>query len=197
MSDRTGLWDIIKRIIWDMKDAIGRFNLAISIWRDFPDNAGWLIRRRIYKKHLRAMGEGVLIHQGVRVRNVHKLSLGNHVELGVDCFIQAGGEVTLADHVMLGPGVKIWSINHTIDQVDRPISEQGYSREPVSIGEGCWLGANVFIFPGVVLPEGCVVSAGSVVGKKKYPPYGIIAGYPARTIGSRLPKPEPTSGETA
>jgi len=197
MAEETGLFIIIKRLFWDLKDPIGRFNLAVATWGDYPGKAGVNIRRRIYRSQLASMGTGVQIHQGFRVRNVHKLSLGNHVELGVDSFIQAGGEVTLADHVMLGPGVKIWSINHTIDQVDRPISEQGYSREAVSIGEGCWLGANVFIFPGVVLPEGCVVSAGSVVGKKKYPPFAIIAGYPARVIGSRLPKPDPTPEEPA
>jgi len=35
------------------------------------------------------------------------------------------------------------------------------------------------------MPDGVVVSAGSVVGKKAYKPYSIITGNPARAIGFR------------
>ena len=52
-------------------------------------------------------------------------------------------------------------------------------------GRGCWLGADVFVMPGVDLPEGCVVAARSVVAKKAYPPFSILAGYPARVVGRR------------
>ncbi len=179
---------IIKRIIWDLKDPTGRFNLAVAMWGNYPGQAGVMIRERIYRANFAKMGRGVVIHQGFRVRNVHKISVGDYSELGVDCFLQGGGGIILGKRVLLGPGTKIWSINHTIEDVEKPITEQGYTREEVRIDDGCWLGANVFIFPGVHLPEGCVVSAGSVVGKKRYPPYSIIGGYPARVIGNRIPK---------
>jgi len=178
----------IKRIFWDLKDPIARFNLAAAIWCNYPGKAGEQIRRSIYKKYFAHAGEGFIIHQGVRVRNVHKVIVGDFSELGVDCFLQGGGGIVLGKHVLLGPSTKIWSVNHTIDDLEKPIKEQGYAFEEVRIDDGCWLGANVFVFPGVHLPEGCVVSAGSVVGKKKYPPYSIIAGYPARVIGNRRPK---------
>jgi acetyltransferase-like isoleucine patch superfamily enzyme len=188
---RVTLLAIIKRIFWDLKDPIGRFNVLAAMFANYPGKAGTGIRERIYRNQFASMGEGVIIHAGLRVRNVHKITVGDHSELGVDCFLQGGGGITLGKRVLLGPGTKIWSINHTIDNIEIPITEQGYTREAVSIGDGCWLGANVFIFPGVVLPEGCVVSAGSVVGKKRYPAYAIIGGYPARVIGTRKPK-EPT-----
>jgi maltose O-acetyltransferase len=137
-------------------------------------------------KYFAGCGSNVSIHQGVRFRGIHLLSIGNNVSVGVDNFIQASGKVTLEDHVMLGPGVKIWSINHKTEDINIPINQQGYEKKEVFLGEGVWLGANVIVLPGVTLPKGCVVSAGSVVGVKAYPEFAIIAGNPARVIGSRL-----------
>ena len=143
-------------------------------------------------KFFKSTGVNVHVHEGVRFRGIHELTVGHDVEIGVDNFLQATGGITLGDNVMLGPNVKIWSVNHVFSDPNQPILQQGFVEEQVKIGEGCWLGANVFVFPGVELPKGCVVSAGSVLTKKKYPPYSIIAGYPARVIGNRKPPTEKT-----
>lgn len=186
------MFDVLKRMIWDLKDPIGRFNYKWVIWRNFPGKAGQLIRDRNVPRYFAEAGENIAIHEGVRFRNIHRLKVGSNCEIGVGNFLQAGGGITLGDRVMLGPGVKIWSVNHNFADLDTPINQQGFFEEEVIIGDGCWLGANVFVFPGVRLPEGCVVSAGSVVAKKRYPPFSILAGYPARVIGNRKPKPEKT-----
>lgn len=181
---------LLKRIWWDLQDPIGRFNFRFAFWRNFPGDAGMMARSRLVARYLARTGPGLRVHEGVRIRNVHLLAMGDDCELGVDNFLQAGGGITLGHRVMLGPGVKIWSVNHNFERVDIPINQQGYTREAVTIEDDCWLGANVFIFPGVSLPRGCVVSAGSVVSKKKYPPFSILAGYPARVIGNRRPRDE-------
>lgn len=185
------MFQFIKRFIWDLGDPIGRFNYTCAFWRNFPGKAGQMYRDRHYPAFFAAAGKGTAIHEGVRFRNVHRLKVGEDCEIGVENFLQAGGGITLGDRVMLGPGVKIWSVNHNFEDLDRPINQQGYTQDEVVIGDGCWLGANVFVFPGVHLPEGCVVSAGSVVAKKKYPPFSILAGYPARVIGYRKAQPKP------
>nr|WP_304437690.1 DapH/DapD/GlmU-related protein [Frigoribacterium sp. Leaf44] len=56
---------------------------------------------------------------------------------------------------------------------------------PVTIEDGCWIGANVTILPGVTLGRGSVVGAGSVV-TKSYPPNSKLAGSPARPMGVPL-----------
>ncbi|MCP4292790.1 MAG: acyltransferase [bacterium] len=186
------MFSVLKRIIWDLKDPIGRFNYRSVLWRNFPGKAGQLVRDKHIPKYFAEAGRNISIHEGVRFRNIHRLRVGDNCEIGVDNFLQAGGGITLGERVMLGPGVKIWSVNHNFTDLDIPINQQGYTEEGVFIGDGCWLGANVFVFPGVNLPEGCVVSAGSVVAKKRYPPFSILAGYPARVIGNRKPKVEKT-----
>ncbi len=184
------MFDFFKRVIWDLNDPIGRFNYQCAFWRNFPGQAGQLMRDKFIPRFFAERGENISIHEGVRFRNIHRLKVGSNCEIGVDNFLQAGGGITLGERVMLGPGVKIWSVNHNFSDLDMPINQQGYLEEAVNIGDGCWLGANVFVFPGVSLPEGCVVSAGSVVAKKRYPAFSILAGYPARVIGNRKPKVE-------
>lgn len=177
---------LLKLLKWDISDRFSRFQMFNAVLMHLPGRVGFELRRLIIPKYFASCGLEVHILNNVRYRGINNLVVGNNVRIGDDVFIQASGGVTLEDDVMLGPGVKIWSINHRYDSLERPIWAQGYICDPVVIGKGCWLGANAIVLPGVNLPEGCVVSAGSVVNKKQYPPFSIIAGNPARVIGTRV-----------
>ena len=178
----------LKRVYWDLKDPMGRFSYLNVIWSRLPGEAGEDLRNRNIPKYFASAGANVSIRTGVRFRNIHLLRVGDDCDIGIGCFLQAGGGITLGNQVILGPDVKIWSVNHTTADPDTPIRDQGYERAEVVIEDGCWLGMNVIILPGVHLPQGCVVAAGSVVGKKPYPAWSVLAGYPARVIGNRRPK---------
>jgi len=143
------------------------------------------MRHRHIPRRFAEAGRRIKIHEGVRFRGIHRIRCGDDVEIGVDNFLQASGGLVLGHRVITGPDVRIWTINHVFDDPGRPIAEQGYDYDPVFIGSDCWLGAGVFVMPGVELPEGCVVSAHSVVSRKKYPPFAILAGHPARVISRR------------
>ncbi|MGE3309837.1 MAG: CatB-related O-acetyltransferase [Limisphaerales bacterium] len=57
------------------------------------------------------------------------------------------------------------------------------------IGNGVWIDHNTIILPPTeVIGEGAIITAGSVV-YTNVPPYAIVGGFPARTIGYRFPKP--------
>ena len=113
------------------------------------------------------------------------MSLGKNVLFNKDINIQASGGVQIDDYAIFGPSVKIWSLNHIFAEPEIWIPEQGYEYAPVKIGKYVWVGANVFIMPGAQISDYCIISAGSVVGAKQYPPGSILAGNPARKIGSR------------
>ncbi|WP_228373270.1 acyltransferase [Demequina silvatica] len=52
---------------------------------------------------------------------------------------------------------------------------------PVTIEDGCWIGANVTILPGVTVGAGSVIAAGAVV-VSTLAPNGLYGGVPARLI---------------
>ena len=54
--------------------------------------------------------------------------------------------------------------------------------KPIVIEDGCWVGAQVFVGPGVTLRLTTVCAAGAVVVKSAGPDE-LIAGNPARVIG--------------
>jgi len=163
-----------------------RFEYINHLIYILPGRTGIKLRQMIIPRFFRSCGENIKIHPGVRYRAVRKIVCGRNVRLGVDNIYNAGGGLTIGDNAILGPGVKIWSANHRYKSTELPICEQGMQYNAVSIGSDVWLGANVFVLPGVSLPEGCIVAAGSVVNIKKYPAYSLIAGNPARVIGTRL-----------
>ncbi|MBD3232867.1 MAG: acyltransferase [candidate division Zixibacteria bacterium] len=177
---------IFKLLLKDLSYQAGRFSWVQALFKDFPGQAGIEIRRRLYAVFIGRAGEDLTIHQDLRVRNIQNLYVGNRVRLGEGCFIQAGGGVEMGDDVILGPGVKIWSQNHEFSDPYKPIDEQGYCFKKVSIGSNVWIGANSFVMPGAEIGDGVIISAGSVVGAKPIAAYKIVAGNPARIIGSRM-----------
>lgn len=59
--------------------------------------------------------------------------------------------------------------------------------EDVIVEDYVWIGANVTLCPGTHIGRGCLVAAGAVcVKNKKYPPYTIIGGNPAKVIKYRF-----------
>ena len=52
---------------------------------------------------------------------------------------------------------------------------------PVRIGRNVWIGFGACVLPGVVVGEGSVVGARSVV-IEEVPPYTVVAGNPARPV---------------
>jgi phosphonate metabolism protein (transferase hexapeptide repeat family) len=56
----------------------------------------------------------------------------------------------------------------------------------VTIGHDVWIGHGAIVLPGRSIGTGAVIAAGAVV-TKDVPPYGIVAGNPARFIRPRFP----------
>lgn len=156
-----------------------------SLIRNIPGEFGVVLRGKWYTKRFKRVGHNLRILQGVFILNPEKIECRDNVSFGVCNYIQAGGGFVVESDVMLGPYVRIWTQTHNYRDPEKPIWTQGYSFSPVRIGRDVWIGANAFVMPGADIGERCIVSAGSVVGGKVYPPGIILAGYPARKIGAR------------
>jgi acetyltransferase-like isoleucine patch superfamily enzyme len=150
----------------------------------FPIGLGAWLRARCLRYVLKSLGEHTSIQHGFRITNPEKVSIGSNCNFGLDVFITGGGGVRIGDWVGLGPGVKIWSVNHRFDDADRPWLLQDWEMKEVVIEDDVWLAANTFVMPGVTIGRGAIISACTVVAKS-VPAYAIFAGNPGRVIGWR------------
>jgi len=175
----------LKEIKWDLEGRHFLYEQAIIGW--IPSLIGYRLRRWFYRKWLKSLGEETIFMEGIYIRNPQNLSIGKRCSIGVGVRIQAAAGLIIGDDVILGPGVGIWTSNHGYREWDKPIREQQQEMKEVYIGDDVWIGTNAFIMPGAYIPRGCVISAGAVVAAKRYTEFSILAGNPARLIGSRKP----------
>jgi acetyltransferase-like isoleucine patch superfamily enzyme len=97
--------------------------------------------------------------------------------------IYEGGFIKIEDYVLIGSGVQIYTTNHNYNDRNQLIVNQGSTVKDVILKKGCWIGANAIILPGVIIEEGAVVAAGSVV-VKNVQAYTLVGGNPAKLIKS-------------
>lgn len=112
---------------------------------------------------------GIPTVYGWVVLHMEGLRLGNYVDIGCFCLIQAEAGVTIEDDVELGGHVCVYSVS-TIDG----------KRGPVVLKKGCKIGAGSVILPGVTVGEGATVGALSLVDKD-IPPGVVAYGIPAKS----------------
>jgi len=188
---------LLRTLAIDMSTKFNRYAWLEAMARNLPGEFGIEVRRRLLGRRFKQAGRGLVIFQGARILGPWNLSVGDNCRIGVENMIQANGGVEMGHDVLLGPAVRIWSVNHVFSRIDMPIWDQGYEHKPVKIGNGVWIGANSFIMPGANIGDHVIVSAGSVVSGKDVEPYSILAGNPARRIGTRLDRlPAPPAGPT-
>lgn len=126
------------------------------------------------------------------------ITLESNVNISVNCTIISETSLTIgADTLIAGHCYIIAGGNHSFDRVDLPIVDQPMIQKGgVSIGQGCWLGANVTVLDGVTMGEGVVAAAGAVVNKP-VEAFKVVAGLPAKVLRDRhaLAAARPASSE--
>jgi acetyltransferase-like isoleucine patch superfamily enzyme len=110
--------------------------------------------------------------------------LGNHVGIGEFAYLGGGGGLRIDEGCIIGQYFSCHPENHQYTDPTAPIRQQGVTRRGIHIGANCWIGSKVTILDGVLIGEGCVVAAGAVVNRS-VPAFSIVAGVPARVIGTR------------
>lgn len=125
------------------------------------------------------VGVGVVIKPGVRVKYPWHLTIGDYSWIGEDCWIDNLAPVQIGSHVCLSQGVYFCTGNH--DWADPAF---GLMVKPIKLLDGSWAGAKSVLTPGVVLGEGAIAAAGSVV-TRDIQAYEIHSGNPAAFVKRR------------
>ena len=151
---------------------------------NMPGYSGIWLRGKTAGRIFGFDGKGHYIKPGLKVMYRHKLTTGDRLRIAEGATIWAEGGVSLGSDVLIGPGVKIYSSRHSFDDPDTPIIQQGGVMKPILIEDDVWIGAAAVILLGITIGRGSVIAAGAVVSKS-IPAYSLVAGNPARIIGSR------------
>ena len=129
-------------------------------------------------------GKRTTIYPGVWIAPGRNLNVGDDVDFALDVIVTTGGGVSIGNRVLIGYRAQILSTNHVIPDNKGKIFGAGHSKKPVTIGDDVWIGANSIILPGVLIGEGAVIAAGSIV-TKSVKSFSVVAGVPAKEIKSR------------
>lgn len=140
------------------------------------------------------LGAGVDIFPGLRIeafdRHLHKLftpriTIGDRVSINYDCHIGCVNEITIGNDVLLASRVYISDHSHgspDYHDIDTPPSQRlVFSKGPVTIEDGVWIGEGACVLPGVRVGRFSIVGANAVV-TRDVPPYTVVGGVPARPI---------------
>ena len=112
-----------------------------------------------------------------------RLKLGNKVHINDSVFINAVAGVEIGDYSVLSHGVTILSTGlDTSRWIGRKYDEDIHVNKCVKIGKNVWLGANVTVCPGAIVPDDSIVAAGSVVTKKLIEKRCLYGGVPAKKL---------------
>ncbi len=111
--------------------------------------------------------------------NYSNLTVGDHVYIGKDCFIDLSERVVIQNNVTIAMRVTILTHFNGGKSVAATYFEQ--QTKPVLIAQGAYIGACATILPGITIGSGGIVGAGAVVAED-VPPYTLVGGVPARII---------------
>lgn len=105
--------------------------------------------------------------------------------------VSKGTTVTIGQNCRISHNVRMYTASALAD-VDFRFSDAGAKKVgDIIIKDYVWIGANVFINPGVTIGENSVVGANSVV-TKDVPPFSIYGGVPAKLIRKKTPHDQKT-----
>jgi len=127
------------------------------------------------------VGRGVCVKPQVNIHLPWKLTLGDHTWIGEEAFILNFEPVTIGAHVCISQRAFLCAGNH-----DFRDPSMKYRNRPITIDDGVWIGAQVFVSPGVVIGNEAVVTAGSIV-TKDLPAGMICSGSPCMPVRARWP----------
>lgn len=140
---------------------------------------GW--RRCVLRIFGAKIGREVYVHPTVRIALPWNLRIGDEAAIGDCANLYSLGTITIGRCATVSQNSHLCAGTH-----DYRREYMQLLKPPIVIGDGAWVCADAFIGPGVIIGARAIVGARAVV-IKSVPDGLIVAGNPARVLGSRPP----------
>jgi len=138
------------------------------------------LKRGVLRGFGAQIGRNVVIKPQVAITFPWKLTIGDYVWLGEECWLLNLERITIGNNVCISPRAFLCTGSHnykspTFDLIVKQIT----------VADGAWLGAACWVGPGVTVGSHAVLTAGSVAGKA-LEPWGVYHGNPAVLAKQRV-----------
>ncbi|MEI6887720.1 MAG: acyltransferase [Bacteroidota bacterium] len=146
----------------------GRTRIDVFPWNDF------------------VLGKDSTIEDFATVNNgAGPVYIGERSRIGLSCTVI--GPVTIGNDIMLAQNIVLSGLNHSFEDLSKPISHQKQTTSMITVEDEVWIGANVVIVAGVRVGKHSVIAAGSIV-TKDVPPFSVVGGNPAKILKAYNPE---------
>lgn len=122
------------------------------------------VRNTIYRWHGVELSQGCEVKAGCYIGDrIGALKIGGSTFVNYNCWFDLGDDITIGDNCNIAMNVTFLNSTHEVGSSEKRAGK--YASMPISVGDGCWIGANALIMPGVTVEDGVIIAAGSVVTK--------------------------------
>jgi acetyltransferase-like isoleucine patch superfamily enzyme len=118
--------------------------------------------------------------------NTSQVEIGSNTVFSYGVIFCCREKIVIGNDVQVGEYTSIRDSTHRHDELDKPMKYSADELKPIIIGNDVWIGRGCIVLPGVVIEDGVVVAANSIV-KGKLEKNSIYGGTPAKFIKSRNP----------
>lgn len=138
-----------------------------------------------YPKNI-SIGDEVVLKEGTRICTCNSSSvikIGQRTTIGYHNYIFSSEKIEIGNDCLIAPFVYIVDSDHQAER-SKKINIQPNFSKPIKIGNDVWIASSVTILKGVIIGDGAIIAANSVVNKD-VGDYEIWGGTPAKKIGIR------------
>lgn len=148
------------------------------LFQNVPLKLSWL-KCQVLRLFGAQIGRGIIFKPNIKITFPWKLTIEDHVWLGEECWLLNLAPIILKEHSCISQRAFLCTGNH-----DYTSARFDLLTQPISVGQGAWVGAGVFIAPGVNVGAHAVLCAGSVA-TRDVPANMVCRGNPALPLRRR------------
>lgn len=137
------------------------------------------LKRIVLRAFGARIGRNVTIKPQVKITFPWKLTVGDHVWLGEECWLLNLDHITIQNNACISQRAFLCTGSHNYKKTTFDLITK-----PILVEEGGWIGSTAWVGPGVRIGRMAVLTAGSVANHS-LEPEGIYQGNPAVYIRSR------------
>ena len=167
---------------FSLRNRLGRvaWNIVYAIFFRPSPNAFHQWRSFLLRCFGAKIGKAVHVYPRVKIWAPWNIELKDQCGIANGTTLYSQGRITVGYRAVISQDSYICTGTH-----DYTVKEQPLITFPIIIEDHVWVAAGVFVNPGVIIFEGAVIAARSVV-TKNMPSWMICAGHPCKPIKQRV-----------